>query len=1132
MVTETLILQQTSEFSRDLSLYSKQITSIQQIGNNENDFDENVNPDLVHYYENSNSQIPNMEAFIGNIVAFQRCSYVFNFAYNPVSKIKTYQIQRYTVSIEYDKELKSKRTIFNKKSEYTFQRAKNGYNDFPCTTTEFYYHPGIKGIIYLMDDNLTISVMQDASFPKNGDPCEYDLFNNSQQINQFNFSIKDFDLFHQGLLRNFIFLNETLYIVTHGQISDKQSLGLQSKIWRVDLFPQSPKKFLHHLVQNTSANEIITQIASLETIGFIYTKKDVRGYTLSALNKSDNFNSSNKPIEIAKTDYWKIYQSRADNHMHRPIFGVNSSYPSAISRLTSIPAQVFNDITNNTDFYNFTVQFARFHALVLNPGLCGQTRNTTDYNNIRAFVVNLRRMELEKCLNYTLVGCGDGVYRSKNEGDCDDGNLIDGDGCSSNCKIETFYNCTQVEGKKSVCSQILCGNGKKDFGEECDDQNERDGDGCNSTCKEEIGWSCDNLSSCKKMCMDGKVYQQNKMHANGSIYEYYREECDQVEGCNNETCKAVLGWNCTQNMEDQTSKCTQICGNLHNDLGEVCDDGNNVGGDGCAQGCKQIEQSYSCPLVGKCSSSCGNHKFEGIDHSIEYEKILEGEECDDGNNLNGDGCSSACVIEEGYTCVNIVWKLVYEIPIYYSSCKKSTGGNGETNGTKAYYKYIQTETEFIFDDNSVNIRQLSGKFRLIETGDSQNVYGINYASNKYGYNFLSYLKSGEQPVEYIKIQLLKNGTASYYEEINYPYSHQYQFSLSNTYTGYQRGTFGKYLVKNDNQTSLGFYALVKNNQTGDISFDKIYNTLNLEYNQYLGSHEVWYWPYANATIARYIDGINWKGHGFSKNILQMLKNPEMYPDNERIEGRFQRQMTMSGQIQLPIIFYKWFIIVYVSTSTSSGALRVYKYFDDIDYLVPYNNELVFTSTNNQYRQYSLVFFNKDFGIIFKRASSNVLIRYLVSSMTTTSSPTFDDRGLILQGYQLSELIMIQRRQDPDNPEEERDVYGYFPQISEIYRITSNVQKGNGALEVVEKIIIPALGLELQNGFIDVGKYFIVVYSAVQCGAQIGQVINSSSAYFYRFSTKEWLCMNLNNPAGLTQVFAWQTTVESPNNTIL
>lgn len=31
-----------------------------------------------------------------------------------------------------------------------------------------------------------------------------------------------------------------------------------------------------------------------------------------------------------------------------------------------------------------------------------------------------------------------------------------------------------------------------------------------------------------------------------------------------------------------------------------------------------------------------------------------GEECDDGNQVNGDGCSSACLIEIGHSCINNV----------------------------------------------------------------------------------------------------------------------------------------------------------------------------------------------------------------------------------------------------------------------------------------------------------------------------------------------------------------------------------------------------------------------------------------------------------------------------------------------
>ena len=62
-----------------------------------------------------------------------------------------------------------------------------------------------------------------------------------------------------------------------------------------------------------------------------------------------------------------------------------------------------------------------------------------------------------KCFN-----CGNGSVEPNEE--CDDGNLSDGDGCSSNCTLER------------------CGNGVIDVGEECDDGNTNDTDNCYTDC--------------------------------------------------------------------------------------------------------------------------------------------------------------------------------------------------------------------------------------------------------------------------------------------------------------------------------------------------------------------------------------------------------------------------------------------------------------------------------------------------------------------------------------------------------------------------------------------------------------------------------------------------------------------------
>jgi cysteine-rich repeat protein len=74
------------------------------------------------------------------------------------------------------------------------------------------------------------------------------------------------------------------------------------------------------------------------------------------------------------------------------------------------------------------------------------------------------------------------------------------------------------------------------------------------------------------------------------------------------------------------------CGNGVLDPGEQCDDGNNISGDGCEADCTN-------PV-------CGN-------------RIVDpGERCDDGNNINGDGCEADCtnpvcgngIIDPGEQC--------------------------------------------------------------------------------------------------------------------------------------------------------------------------------------------------------------------------------------------------------------------------------------------------------------------------------------------------------------------------------------------------------------------------------------------------------------------------------------------------
>ncbi len=90
--------------------------------------------------------------------------------------------------------------------------------------------------------------------------------------------------------------------------------------------------------------------------------------------------------------------------------------------------------------------------------------------------------------------CGDGSADLGCES-CDDGNLVDGDGCDGNCTPTGCGNAVATAGEAcddgnasdgdgcdGNCTVTACGNGVLTSGESCDDGNLADGDGCDSTC--------------------------------------------------------------------------------------------------------------------------------------------------------------------------------------------------------------------------------------------------------------------------------------------------------------------------------------------------------------------------------------------------------------------------------------------------------------------------------------------------------------------------------------------------------------------------------------------------------------------------------------------------------------------------
>jgi len=203
--------------------------------------------------------------------------------------------------------------------------------------------------------------------------------------------------------------------------------------------------------------------------------------------------------------------------------------------------------------------------------------------------------------------CGNGI-KTSSEG-CDDGNAATFDGCSGSCTVECGFTCAENGNGLSECVSE-CGGGEWVQGEECDDGNLVDGDGCSSTCTIEDGWECPITQRIEFMC--------------------------------------------------GVKTCMKVCGNGIKTPSEGCDDGNTESGDGC---------SAQCVVESACGYSCSGGSLTTPDTCAATAcgdgKLAGDEACDDGNALNGDGCSSSCAEETGWACANV--------PCGQTSCSEGTG---------------------------------------------------------------------------------------------------------------------------------------------------------------------------------------------------------------------------------------------------------------------------------------------------------------------------------------------------------------------------------------------------------------------------------------------------------------------------
>lgn len=214
------------------------------------------------------------------------------------------------------------------------------------------------------------------------------------------------------------------------------------------------------------------------------------------------------------------------------------------------------------------------------------------------------------CPPRRLIVCGDGVLASIEV--CDDGNTSSGDGCAGDCQtVERGYHCV-VPGMRCTPN---CGDGEVKGGETCDDGNRAPGDGCSRFCLTEPGWDCGAGGCVRRASTDGGWEVQPPVLYCGDELVSGAEECD---------------WGLANGAVD--SPCSVDCTYL------FCGDGMVTGREQCDLG-RRNGTAYG---EGECTAACTPSHFCG-DGMVDG---TYGEECDLGGAAAGASgrCTSDCKI--------------------------------------------------------------------------------------------------------------------------------------------------------------------------------------------------------------------------------------------------------------------------------------------------------------------------------------------------------------------------------------------------------------------------------------------------------------------------------------------------------
>ncbi|CAK62555.1 unnamed protein product (macronuclear) [Paramecium tetraurelia] len=241
-----------------------------------------------------------------------------------------------------------------------------------------------------------------------------------------------------------------------------------------------------------------------------------------------------------------------------------------------------------------------------------------------------------------------------------------------------------------------CGDNILQWDEECDDGNNNSRDGCvdcyftTDRCRSNI---------CKK------CYQGYCQICNDGYYLNGNNECQQ---CSQSCLTCITSQdNCVQcrfTLEDKT--------------------------------CKMCEQEFGFQIKDdKCTAICGDNILVDI------------EQCDDGNIIDGDGCNSQCQVEEGFIC-NPTCEIINPIDFMLKSDPKDKYFNNKR------YCYLDFNQDVAIYGNLSSMINL--QFNNSQVGYNSNITNLNPQSLLIEIQFLTDIENPFLQVEITTPQKIKN----------------------------------------------------------------------------------------------------------------------------------------------------------------------------------------------------------------------------------------------------------------------------------------------------------------------------------------------------------------------------------------